>query len=161
MSPVARRQGGAHTGRAVAISAVVVVLALAMAFGVATLASRGDVEVRLGDDRFDAGDAESRADAIDDGGPILFPDVANFTRAIYLDHTGDDPDTGWLAYGAFVPGDSECGLTFVPDDDEYVSTCDETVTFPRSGDGLREYPVEVVDGEVFVDLQTQPESGVN
>lgn len=153
MSPVARRPGGAHTGRAVVISALVVVLALGMAFGVASLASRGDVEVRLGDDRFEAGDAENLAGIIDEGGPVLFPDVARFTRAVYVDHTGEDPTVGWIAVGAFVPDDPECTLTFDPDRARYVSSCDESVAFLRSGDGLRRYETEVVDGDLFVDLQ--------
>ena len=153
MSPVARRQGGAHTGRAVAVAVVGVTVALATAFGVATLASRGDVDVRLGDDSFDAGIAESRADSVDDGGPVLFPDVARFQRAIYVDHAGDDPETGWIAVGAFVPDEPECSLTFEPDVDVYVSECDSDVTFPRSGAGLRQYPTEVADGRLFVNLQ--------
>ena len=154
MSPVARRQGGAHTGRAVAVAVVGVVVALGVAFGVAELASRGDVDVNLGDDRFEAGDAERRAATIEDGGPVLFPDPANFRRSIYLDHVGDDPEQGWLAVGAFVPDRPDCGLLFVPEDDRYVADCDDSLTFPRSGRGLRQFPTEVVDGELFVDLQS-------
>lgn len=156
MSPVDRRPGGAHTGRAVVVSALVVIVALGAAFGIATLAGRGDVDVRLGDDRFDAGRVEQRAATIADGGPILFPDVARFTRAIYLDHRGEDPTRGWLAVGAFVPDSPECVLNFDTDAGEYVSSCDESTTFPRSAEGLRQYPVEVVDGDLFVDLQDQP-----
>ena len=158
MSPVARRQGGAHTGRAVAVAVVGVVVALGVAFGVASLASRGEVDVRLGDDRFEAGDAERRAASVADGGPILFPDPANFRRSIYLDHAGDDPTTGWVAFGAFVPDRPDCGVTFVPDDDRFVADCDESLTYPRSGAGLRLFPTEVVDGDLFVDLQGSPAS---
>ncbi len=153
MSPVARRQGGAHTGRAVLVAVVGVAIALGVAFGVATLAGRGDVEVRLGDDRFDAGGAESRADSVDRGGPVLFPDVANFQRAIYVDHSGDDPEAGWIAVGAFVPDDPTCVVTFDVESDRYVAGCDESISFPRSGAGLRQFPTEVVDGRLFVNLQ--------
>ena len=70
-------------------------VALGAAFLVANLASRGDVQVRLGDDRFEAGRAENLARIIDtDGQPILFPDPANFARSIYVDHQGEDPPRG-------------------------------------------------------------------
>lgn len=155
MSPVARRQGGAHTGRAVLVALVGVVVALGIAFGVASLAGRGDVEVNLGDDRFDAGDVEDRAEGVDDGGPVLFPDPANFTRSIYIDHSGDDPARGWVAFGAFVPDRPECSLTFDRDDERFVADepCDASVSYPRSGAGLRQYPAEVVDGRLLIDLQ--------
>jgi hypothetical protein len=154
VSPVARRQGGAHTSRAVLVAVAGVVAALGVAFLVADLASRGDVEVNLGDERFGAGRTENLARIIEeDGEPILFPDPANFTRAVYIDHSGGDPDSGWTAFGAFVPDDPGCALVFDPEVDAFVSDCDPSVTFPRSGAGLRQYPVEVSDGELYVDLQ--------
>ena len=103
MSPVARRRGGSHTGRAVLVAIVGVALALGVTFGTAVLLSRSDVEVNLGDDRFNAGHVENRAQSVADDGPVLFPDVANFSRSIYIDHVGDDPERGWVAFGAFVP----------------------------------------------------------
>lgn len=164
MSPVARRQGRGHTGRAVAVAVVGVVVALGTAFLVATLASRGDVEVRLGDDRFDAGRAENLARIIEsDGQPILFPDPANFSRSIHVDHTGDDPDEGWVALSAFVPSQPECTLGYDSDVGAYVigdrqpEACDRSASYPRSGEGLRQYPVAVEDGRLYVDLQDQAE----
>lgn len=160
MSPVAKRRGGGHTGRAVAVAAIGVVVALGTAFLVANLASRGDVQVRLGDDRFDAGRTENLARIIEeDGQPILFPDPASFSRAIYIDHPGGDPGTGWLAMSAFVPDQPECTLVFDPDAGRFVigdgqpESCDRSTSFPRSGAGLRAYPTEVVDGRLYVDLQ--------
>lgn len=159
MSPVARRQGGAHTGRAVLVAIVGVVVALGVAFGVAfgvaNLASSGDVEVNLGDDRFNAGNVENRAESVAEGGPVLFPDPANFRRSIYIDHGGDDPDRGWTAFGAFVPDRPECSVTFDPEVDEFMANppCEPATTFPRSGAGLRQFPTEVIDGRLYVDLQ--------
>ncbi len=161
MSPVARRRGRGHTGRAVAIAVTGVVVALGTAFLVATLASSGDVQVRLGDDRFNAGSVENLARIIDrDDQPVLFPDPANFSRSIYVDHSGDEPTTGWRAISAFVPEQPECTVTFDPAPGAFVITedqppgCDRSTTFPRSGEGLRSYPTEVVEGRLFVDLQT-------
>jgi hypothetical protein len=163
MSPVAKRRGRGHTGRAVAVAVVGVVVALGTAFLVANLASRGDVQVRLGDDRFDAGRVENLARIIDtDGQPILFPDPANFSRSIYVDHRGDDATTGWVALSAFVPDQPECTLTYDPEvdlfviDDAQPAACDRDTTFPRDGTGLRVYASEVVDGRLSVDLQDQP-----
>jgi hypothetical protein len=164
MSPVAKRRGRGHTGRAVAVAVVGVVVALGVAFGVAILASSGDVEVRLGDDRFNAGSVENLARIIaDDGQPVLFPDPANFSRSIYVDHTGASPDTGWVALSAFVPEQTECTLTFDPEvgaftiDDNQPASCDRATTYPRSGAGLRVFPTEVVDGRLFVNLQEPAE----
>ena len=160
MSPVAKRRGGGHTGRAVSVAVVGVAVALGTAFLVANLASRGDVQVRLGDDRFEAGRTESLSEIIaEDGQPILFPDPANFARAIYVDHASDDPDSGWLALSAFVPDQPECTLVFDPDAGAYVigddqpDVCDRSTTFPRSGEGLRAFPTEVAEGRLYIDLQ--------
>ena len=162
MSPVAKRRGRGHTGRAVAVAVVGVVVALGVAFLVANLASTGDVQVRLGDDRFDAGRVENLARIIEeDGQPILFPDPANFSRSIYVDHQAGDPATGWIALSAFVPDQPECTLTFDPEvdrftiDDAQPDSCDRDTTFPRSGAGLRVYATEVVDDRLTIDLQDQ------
>lgn len=154
MSPVARRQGGAHTGRAVLVAVVGVAIALGVAFGVATLAGRGDVEVRLGDDRFEPGDARDILDDIQErGAPLGFNDVARFQRPIWVDNAGDDPDIGWIAVGAFVPDQPDCLVQWQAQRDRYVAECDESITFPRSGAGLRQFPTEVVAGRLFVNLQ--------
>lgn len=158
MSPVARRQGGGHTGRAVAVAVVGVTVALGVAFLVANLASRGDVDVRLGDDRFEAGNVEGLlADITEREAPLGFNDVALFRRPIWVDNVGRDPDEGWVAFGAFVPDQPECIVQFVRDEGLYVveeaAGCDGSMTYPRTGEGLRQFPTEVVDGDLFVDLR--------
>lgn len=153
MSPVARRQGPGHTGRAVTVALVGVGLAMGLAFLVANLASRGEVEVNLGDDTFEA-DASSLADNIAaEGAPVGLGDLAAGSRPIWVDHTGDDPTTGWRAFGAFVPDDPSCTVNWDRDRDLYVADCDDTLTFPRSGRGLRPYPVEVIGDDISIDLQ--------
>lgn len=154
MSPVARRQRGAHTGRMVITALVAIATALGVAFAVATLASRGDVDVRLGDDRFVAGSARDILDDIEErGAPLGFNDVANFARPIWVDNAGDDPETGWVAVGAFVPADPDCLVQWNADRDLFVSECDDEVTFPRSGEGLRQFGTSVTDGRLEIDLQ--------
>jgi hypothetical protein len=159
MSPVDRRQG--HTGRALAVSVAVVVLAIGLALGVAVLTSRGDVEVRLGDETFRAGDAESMAEQIASDGPVPFPDVAGGDRDIVLQHLGGDARRGWLALAARPPGTPRsCTIQWQADGEVFAllddrgeesRACDGQ-EFPPDGTGLPQYPVELRDGDLYVDL---------
>jgi hypothetical protein len=157
--PVARRQG--HTGRALAVAAAGVVLALGLALGVSLLANQGRVEVRLGDDVFEAGDAEGLSEQIADQGPVFFSDAAGGDRDIVLQHLGDDPRRGWLALAARPAGTPrDCFVQWQADDEQFAlldadgevtADCDGR-TFPADGTGLPQYPVERRDGNLYVDL---------
>jgi hypothetical protein len=165
VSPVARSQ--AHAGRALAVAAVGVAVAVAIAFGVAVLANRGSVDVKLGDETFQGQDAERAAEQIDDGGPILYADTAGGDRDIVLQHLSDDVETGWLAFAARPGGVSractiqwEAGPSGDPADgvfrllDQHGDETDECDgrEFPADGEGLPQYPVTVRDGRLDVDL---------
>ncbi|HEX8581741.1 MAG TPA: hypothetical protein VF640_05415 [Acidimicrobiales bacterium] len=114
----------------------------------------GDVEVRLGDDEFRAGDAASQAESIARDGPLLFADVAGGDRDIVLQHLGDDPGSGWLAFDARPPGASrDCFARWEGATKQFVDTCDGTA-YPSDGKGLTRYEVQVDDGEVIVDLRS-------
>lgn len=153
--PVAQSQG--HAGKALAIAAVGVALALGLMFLVAQAASRGDVEIRLGDERFNAGRTESIASRIDeDGGlPALYPDLVSGDRNLFVNHLGDDPDTGWVAFGAFDPDDPTCAIEIDREAKTLVNACDRTITYPLGGKGLRFYPTEVEGGRIYVDLNAE------
>ncbi|MGV3758183.1 MAG: hypothetical protein ACO1PW_01405 [Actinomycetota bacterium] len=150
--PVAQSRG--HAGKALLVAGVGVVVALGIAFFVAQAASRGDVEIRLGDDRFDAGQVESIAEAIDDEGglPVLVPDLVGGQRNLYVQHLSDDEDEGWVAFGAFDPDDPSCAVQTDREAKVLVNECDESVTYPLDGSGLRYYPTTVEDGRIYVDL---------
>lgn len=150
--PVAQSRG--HAGKALLVAGIGVAVALGLAFAVAVLANRGDVEIRLGDDRFDAGQVESIADAIDDGDdlPLLYQDLAGRNRNLYVQHLDDDPDEGWVAFGAFDPDDPTCRIDIDRDAARLVSSCDAEQTYPLDGRGLRYYPTSVEDGRLYVDL---------
>src|SRR4051794_9375155 len=107
--PVAQTRG--HAGKALLVAGVSVVLLMGLAFLVARLASKGNVTVNLGDDRFDAGEVDNIAKRIDkDGGlPILYPDLVSRERNLYVQHLSSDPTEGWIAFGAFDPKDPSCG----------------------------------------------------
>jgi len=159
VSPVARSTG--HAGRALAVSAVAIGLMIAIAIGLALLASRGTVEVRLGDETFGGQRAERLAAEIDRDGPILYPDVAAGDRDIMLQHLGDDPERGWFAFAARPEGTSrDCTVRWdsteevfrlLDPDGEVREPCDGQ-EFPADGTGLPQYPVAVRDGRLDVDL---------
>ncbi len=150
--PVAQSQG--HAGKALAIAALAIGLIILVAVFVAVAASRGDVEINLGDDRFEAGRSERLAKEIDDGGglPFLYPDLVGKDRNLFVQHLGDDPDDGWVAFSAFDPDDPSCAVLIDREDKRLVNACDESVTYPLDGEGLRQYPVTVEDGEIYVDI---------
>ena len=150
--PVAQSQG--HAGKALAVAAVAIVLIGVVAAFVAVAASRGDVEVNLGDQRFNAGHTERLAKEIDDGGglPFLYPDLVGNDRHLFVQHIGDDPDEGWVAFGAFDPDDPSCLILLEREDKILVNECDESETYPLTGEGLKQYPVAIEDGEIFVDV---------
>ena len=149
--PVAQSRG--HAGKAILIASVAIVLLLGVGWFMASLASRGDVEIRLGDDRFEAGDADAMAEAIDDGDglPLLFQALTG-DRHLFVQHTDPRPTRGWVAFGAFDPDRPECLVEIDRERQVLVNECDPSVTYPLEGDGLRYYPVQVEDGKVFVDI---------
>ena len=150
--PVAQSQG--HAGKALAIAAVSIVLIGVVAAFVALAASRGDVDIKLGDERFNAGQTDRLAKEIEDGGglPFLYQDLVGNDRHLFVQHVGDDPDEGWVAFGAFDPDDPPCAVLIDRDHDVLVNGCDHAVTYPLDGKGLRRYPVSVEDGRIYVDV---------
>jgi hypothetical protein len=150
--PVAQSRG--HAGKALAIAGVAIALIAVVTIFVALAASRGDVEIKLGDERFNAGDTNSISERIaDDGGlPALYPDLVNGDRPIFVQHTGDDPDEGWVAFGAFDPDRPTCLVEIDRAEMVLVNACDPDVTYPLDGEGLRFYPTTVEGGRVIVDI---------
>ena len=150
--PVAQSRG--HAGKALLIAGVAVAILIAVAWGVATLASRGDVEIRLGDDRFDAGQVESIAEEIEDGDglPLLYQDAAGGDRHLYVQHLGRRADERWVAFSAFDPDRPECLIELDRRERVLRNACDEDVTYPLDGRGLRYYPADVEDDRLYVDI---------
>jgi hypothetical protein len=150
--PVAQSQG--HAGKALAVAGVAIVLIAVVAAFVALAASRGDVEINLGDERFNAGGTERLAEEIDDGGglPFLYQDLVGNDRHLFVQHLGDDPDEGWVAFGAFDPDDPSCVVLLDREDEVLRNECDDSETYPLTGEGLRQYPVAVEGGDILVDV---------
>ncbi|MEX2659638.1 MAG: hypothetical protein WD232_08070 [Acidimicrobiales bacterium] len=135
---------------------VAVVFGIALVILVSVLASRGDVDVRLGDERFLVGRTERLAERIaSDRRAFLFSDVSGRgTRDIYIHHVGETHEVGWLAYAARAPGQADrgCFLDWDVRAQELVDPC-TLERFPADGTGLTRYPVEVTDGQLYVDLR--------
>ena len=149
--PVQQTRG--HAGKALLVAGLGVVVALAVALLVAQAATRGDVTVRLGDDEFDAGQVAAIAESIEegDGLPLLYQDVADGDRHIFVQHLGDDIDEGWVAFSAFDPDRPECLVEIDREAAELVNECTGE-TYPRDGSGLRFYETRVDGGDLFVFL---------
>ncbi|MEA2844699.1 MAG: hypothetical protein QOJ69_2370 [Actinomycetota bacterium] len=100
---------------------------------------------------FDVGPAEERARAVAEGGPILFQDLLDRSRDIYIQHLGD---AKWIAVEAHSPGaPRRCVLRWEPSTKAFVDPCDGR-TFPADGTGLVTYPATVNEKKrVVVDLR--------
>jgi hypothetical protein len=163
MSPV--RQSTTRSPRALVLAvggAALGVILVIVLFIVAipSLTESGKVQVKLGDDTYSPGSAESKAETIADGGPILLGDVSGRNeRDIYLQHLGDDPTTGWYAFDARRPGQPrDCFLRWEAGPAEFVDSCDGTVV-AADGAGLIAYQVTVDDdGAVVIDLNADRSS---
>lgn len=167
MSPVERRNTG-HTSRALVVAVVGVAAAIVIAFGMAVLAERGTVEVRLGEDEALLGRAEDMAKSIAEGGPIMYGDLAGGTRDIVLQHVGDDLEEGWLALAARPQGVSEnCAIAWQQDEGlfrlleidsnendqskwDVTEDCDGR-EFPADGGDLPRYEVIIRDDRLYID----------
>jgi hypothetical protein len=98
--------------------------------------------------RFDVGPSNERADEIKrDDTPLLFPDVIDGARPIFVQHIGEDPNSGWLAFDA---ADGSCVLTWHADAHDFTDCTGRHV--PADGTGIHQYAATVEGGDVFVNL---------
>ena len=143
---------GLRTVVVVGLAGVAVVLGLFLGVLLLTRGG-GTTEIRLGGRDFRNMETGRISAEIADRGPILFGDVAGGDRDIILQHLGEDPDSGWLAFEARRPGQSrECIFTWRPEQADFVNSCDHTDVVNERGGGLRHFDVTVVDGDVRVDI---------
>lgn len=98
--------------------------------------------------------AERMADTIEKTGPLPFQDPRG-DRDVYLQHTGDDPEQGWvlvLAYPAGREGEKACAVTWDAEREVFRSPCTGS-THPPDGTGLTTFPAPVENGKVVIDLR--------
>ncbi|MGH9278515.1 MAG: hypothetical protein ACRD12_10495, partial [Acidimicrobiales bacterium] len=105
---------------------------------------------------FKVGAAESLAKTVDRSGPLLFQDLLNRSRDIYVQNVGNDE---WRAFEAHAPGaPRRCSLRWEPGPRHFVDPCDGRI-YPPDGTGLTQYRA-FVDGKgaLVVDLSSPPAS---
>ena len=76
--------------------------------------NRAEPTSAIGNKVFEVGKVEAMAKAIAEDGPLLLPDLKSpdGVRSVVLDHTGDDPATGWQAYYGYpADRDATCLVT--------------------------------------------------
>jgi hypothetical protein len=57
-----------------------------------------------------------------------------------------------VAFGAFDPDDPACAVQIDREAKTLVNACDESVTYPLDGTGLRYYPTTVEGNRLYVDI---------
>ncbi len=99
---------------------------------------------------FKVGSAKSLAKTVEREGPLLFQDLLNRSRDIFVNHLGGDD---WRAFEAHAPSaPRRCTLRWRPESKDFVDPCDGR-SFPADGSGLISYPTHVTnDGLLVVDL---------
>jgi hypothetical protein len=84
-------------------------------WGVATVINnRAEPTSAIGNKVFEVGKVEAMAKSIAKDGPLLLPDLKSpdGVRSVVLDHTGNDPATGWQAYYGYpADRDATCLVT--------------------------------------------------
>lgn len=108
---------------------------------------------QLGSSAFPLGPGDAMADEIAETGPFFLSDLSGHDRDIYLQHEGDDPATGWTAFGVRqIDAARECYIEWNQDSETFVDNCDGTVYGP-DGEGLPSYAVNIdSNGNLSVDL---------
>jgi hypothetical protein len=101
---------------------------------------------------FKVGPATRLAPEIARGGPLLFQDLLNHSRDIYVQNLGGGD---WRAFEAHAPGAARsCVLRWRPEDRQFLDPCDGR-TYPADGTGLTSFRTQVdKHGLVVVDLRT-------
>lgn len=127
---------------------------MALAVGVILLmgwlARTGVISPNQSEGALRVGNPKQIADAIDEGGPLVFPDPLGGDRQRILQHLGDDPGTGWYAFDARrSDARSECFLEWKREARVFVDSCDGEIV-EADGAGLPQYEVRIREGRLEV-----------
>ena len=125
-------------------------LAVGVIFLMGWLARSGVISPNQSEGALRIGNPKQFADAIDEGGPLLFRDPLGGDRHRILQHLGDDPGTGWHAFDARRSGArSECVLEWKREARVFVDSCDGEIV-EADGAGLPQYEVRIREGRLEV-----------
>jgi hypothetical protein len=103
---------------------------------------------------FPAGKIGPLADEITRRGPILQASLTSGGPDIYLQHTGQDPVSGWQAFDAQAPGQGrKCTIQWRDGDHRFVDPCTQQI-YPDDGGSLQHYKVVLDNGQVNIDFRS-------
>lgn len=137
---------------------------LALMFLITRLGSLGnggtEIPIQLGDPVFAPGPAAELAEVVDSQGPILLPDASGGERDIIINHLGDDPTDGWVAFAARdLTSPRDCFVEWVAERSVFVDSC-SSEEYPPDGAGLQGYGASVDgDGNLVVNLNVVKPGG--
>ena len=153
-SPPARPAQALSRTKALLLSAVLGLVALALFLGFLVKVLSDSGSTTLGDQTFDV-NASALAEQIERDGPVLFPDLLGRGRDIYIQHLSDDDAQGWRAFRATRAGaDRTCTLRWDAAAQVFRDPCDAGVTYPADGTGLEQYQATVQGkNKLVVDLR--------
>jgi hypothetical protein len=146
-----RRQG-------VVVTAGLLLLAAVLLFVlVLRLSSKPGAKTSLSTSTFRVGRADNLAKPIAKDGPLLFQDLLNKQRDVFLQHLGPDAKTGWSAFLAHPENESRrCQIVWRKATHDFRDPCSQHV-YPADGSGLPHYTVTVDSKDVVtLDLRSPP-----
>jgi len=126
------------------------VVAIAVVWIAAATVGTNRSATNLGDERFEDVRAAQVVENVADGGPVFYRDLTGGDRDIWITHIGDDPSTGFVVLSAVAP--SGCLVQWDATAADFYDICDDTIRYPADGAGLGEFPFELVDGKLVIDL---------
>jgi len=117
------------------------------------LSTKPGAKVNLSTSTFKIPHADRFTDEIDKHGPLLFQDLLNKSRDIFVQHTGADPKTGWSAFLAHPETEArKCQVVWRRKTHDFRDPCSKQL-YPADGAGLPHYKVTVdPKNELTVDL---------
>jgi hypothetical protein len=138
----------------VLIGLLAVLTAVLVIVFVLRLARSPNAKVNLGAQEFEVGKGATFAKPIAEKGPLLFQALRGGQLDLFVQHLGDDPAHGWLAFEAHAPGEPRrCQLRWQPATADFTDPCGPR-RYPANGDGLNHYLVRVdAKGNVIVNLR--------
>ena len=105
-----------------------------------------EIPVQLGDPVFAVGNVDELAPLIAENEPLLLPDASGGDRDIIVNHVGDEPDEGWVAFAARpLTAPRDCFVQWQAEGEVFVDRCDGT-EYPADGSGLQRFGTVIDDG---------------
>ena len=117
---------------------------------------RADEESRIGNKVFEVGKVKDMAEAVADGGPLLFPDLRSpdGIRSVVLDHTGSDPAKGWRVFYAYpADRDESCLVTHTPNSRKFVDCENRTLSTEQLAAPENVRPIVENKKTLYLDLR--------